>query len=76
MFRLITKGIVKSISYRDKLYRQYRTTPTNTDAYDRIKITSNTYNKILKSNIRWQSEITTTHYLKNINIILITHGII
>ena len=27
----ITQGIVKSISYRDKLYRQYRTIPTNTD---------------------------------------------
>ena len=48
----ITQGIVKSISYRDKLYKQYRTTPTNTDACDRIKINLNTYNKILKSNIR------------------------
>ena len=34
----ITQGIVKSISYRDKLYKQYRTTPTNTDAHERIKI--------------------------------------
>ena len=42
----ITQGIVKSISYRDKLYKQYRTTPTNTDACDRIKINLNTYNKI------------------------------
>ena len=48
----ITQGIVKSISYRDKLYKQYRTTPTNADACDRIKINLNTYNKILKSNIR------------------------
>ena len=43
----ITQGIVKSISYRDKLYSHY-----NTDACDRIKINLNTYNKILKSNIR------------------------
>ena len=34
----ITQGIVKSISYRDKLYKQYKTTPTNTDAHERIKI--------------------------------------
>ena len=48
----ITQGIVKSISYRDKLYKPYKTTPTNTDAHERIKINLNTYNKILKSNIR------------------------
>ena len=30
----ITRGIVKSISYREKLYKKYRTTPTNTDACD------------------------------------------
>ena len=41
----ITKGIVKKNSYRDKLYKQYRTTPTNTDAYDIIKINLNTCNK-------------------------------
>ena len=53
MDRGLTQGNVKSISYRDKLYKQYRTTPTNTDACDRIKINNfNTYNKILKSNIR------------------------
>ena len=55
----ITKGIVKSISHRDKLYKQYRTTPTNTDACDRIKINSNTYDKILKPNIRMAKQ---THY--------------
>ena len=29
-------------------YKQYRTTPTNTDTCDRIEINLNTYNKILK----------------------------
>ena len=58
----ITQGIVKSISYRDKLYKQYRTTPTNTDTCDRIKINLNTYNKILKSNIRMAKR---NHYYKN-----------
>ena len=45
----ITQGIVKSISYRDKLYKPYKTTSTNTDAHERIKIN---LNKILKANIR------------------------
>ena len=40
----ITQGIVKSVSFRDKLYNSRRT-PTNTDACDRIKINVNTYNR-------------------------------
>ena len=38
---LVHQHIVKSISYRDKLHKQYRTTPINPDTRDRIKINLN-----------------------------------
>ena len=47
----ITQGIIKSISFRDKLYKEYRKSPMNTVTRDRLKTNLNTYNKILKSNI-------------------------
>ena len=47
----ITQGIIKSISFRDKLYKEYRKSPMNTVTRERLKTNLNTYNKILKSNI-------------------------
>ena len=48
----ITKGIIKSISFRDKLYQTLKKTPFLSAEYERLKINLNTYNKLLKSNIR------------------------
>ena len=47
----ITQGIIKSISFRDKLYKEYRKSPMNTFTHERLKTNLNTYNKISKSNI-------------------------
>ena len=47
----ITKGIIKSIQFRDNLYLQMKRTPPNTIAYTTIKTNLKTYNKILKNNI-------------------------
>ena len=48
----ITHGIIKSITFRDKLYKQLKATPIDTSEYDRLKINLTTYNKILKTNIQ------------------------
>ena len=50
--RWITQGIVKSIRFRDKLYQTLMKTPRDTIQFQNHKINLNTYNKILKSNIR------------------------
>ena len=47
----ITQGFIKSISFRDKLYKEYKKSPMNRFTYERFKTNLNTYNKILKSNI-------------------------
>ena len=48
----ITQGIINSIRYRDKLYKNLHNTPLNTDEYINKKINLTTYNRILKQNIR------------------------
>ena len=47
----ITQGIIKSISFRDKLYKEYKKSPMNRVTHERFKTNLNTNNKILKSNI-------------------------
>ena len=48
----ITKGIIKSISFRDNLYKQLKATPIDTDEYHTLNTNLKIYNKILKNNIR------------------------
>ena len=45
----ITKGILKSIKYRDSLYKKIKISQIGTVEYNTNKINLRTYNKILKS---------------------------
>ena len=48
----ITQGILRSIQYRDKLYKQLKLTYPNSSNYEIININLKTYNTILKHTIR------------------------
>jgi hypothetical protein len=48
----ITRGIMNSIKFRDKLYARLKNTPPNTTLRNTLQINLSTYNKILKKNIR------------------------
>ena len=48
----ITRGIISSIKFRDRLYKRLTDTPSNTPLYHTLKINLSTYNKILKRLIR------------------------
>ena len=48
----ITSGIIKSIKFRDNLYKTLKSTQTDTPEYANINTNFHTYNKILKKNIR------------------------
>ena len=50
--RWITLGIIKSISYRDKLYVTLKKTNLNDPNYEHIKVNLQTYNKMIKQTIR------------------------
>ncbi len=48
----VTFGIIKSIQYRDNLYKKLRITDPTSIGYATLKTNLNTYNKILKNSIR------------------------
>ena len=48
----ITKGIMKSIAYRDKLYIKLNSTAQTSNQYFNLKTNYNTYNVILRKTIR------------------------
>ena len=48
----VTQGLLKSIKYRDKLYKRLKLTDPNSANYDTININLKTYNGILKTSIR------------------------
>ena len=48
----ITKGLLKSIKYRDILYKRLQLTDPNSANYDTININLKTYNGNLKTTIR------------------------
>ena len=48
----ITYGILKSIKYRDKLYKTLRKTPHDTESYATLTINLRTYNTIIGRVIR------------------------
>ena len=49
--RWITKGIIKSIHFRDKMYSKLKRTISDTVKYNILKTNLKTYNKILKDSI-------------------------
>ena len=53
----ITQGIIRSITFRDKLYLKMKLSPKDSAEYSVIKINLKTYNNILKRNITWQAKI-------------------
>ena len=68
--RWITSGIIKSISYRDKLYVTLEKTNLNDPNYEHMKVNSQTYNKMIKQTIRLAEINTTKPAFKIINITL------
>mgnify|MGYP000297251403 CR=1 FL=1 len=50
--RWITQGIVISINHRDRLYRELKKTPVESAEYNLRKTNLQTYNNILKNNIK------------------------
>jgi len=48
----ITKGILLSIRFRDKLYKKMRNSQVNSEQHSMLKTNLQTYNRILKQNIR------------------------
>ena len=57
----ITKGILKSIRFRDKLYRKLYNTKDNSEVYGALKMELSRYNSLLKKTIR-QAKL--TYYAK------------
>ena len=53
----ITQGLLRSIRYQDKLYKQLKLTNPNSPNYETISINLKTYNGILKTNIRAAKQI-------------------
>ena len=48
----VTHEIIRSIRYKDKLYKKFKSTPTDSQYYNRNKINFTTYSRILKKMIR------------------------
>ena len=53
----ITKGLLKSIRYRDKLYKQLKLTNPDTFEYSVLKINLKSYNAILKRSFRIAKQV-------------------
>ena len=64
----ITQGLLKSIRYRDQLYKKLKLTNPNSPNYDTVKTNLKTYNLILKQNIHSAKQIyyeTCFHHFRN-----------
>ena len=64
----ITQGLLKSIRYRNQLYKKLKLTNPNSPNYDTIKTNIKTYNLILKQNIHSAKQIyyeTCFHHFRN-----------
>ena len=53
----ITGGIIRSITYRDKLYSTVKKTPTSSEEYCRLKTNLLTYKNKLKHNIKQAKQL-------------------
>ena len=65
----ITKGIVRSISYRDKLYLKLKRTPVDSERHNILKYNLKTYQSILKRLIRDAKSSIIKNSSKNIKMI-------
>ena len=73
----ITQGIIRPITFRDKLYLNMTVTRKDTTEYTAIKLNLKTYNNILKRNIRQANILYYQHQFdKYINNIKKTWGVI
>ena len=61
----ITDGILKSLKYRDKLYRKLKDRDPNSPIYETLLINFNTYNGILRKTIRQAKQ---AYYFSQFNI--------
>ena len=59
----ITRSIIKSFNFKNRLYKLLRVTPTNSLHYTTLKTNLQNYNKILKSSIRLAKK---HYYLSNL----------
>ena len=64
MDKWITNGMIKSLKFRDKLYKEMRSLNTNSPSYATIKQNLTVYNQLLKKSIR---EAKTTYYNNEFN---------
>ena len=70
MTKWVTTGIIKSIKFRDKLYKQLKSIPVNSQEYNTMKINLKTYNQILKRKTsEWLRRIIIMNNLINIKMI-------
>ena len=70
MTKWVTTGIIKSIKLRDKLYKQLKSIPVNSQEYNTMKINLKTYNQILKKKpSEWLRRIIIMNNLINIKLI-------
>ena len=66
MTKWVTTRIIKSIKFRDKLYKQLKCIPVNSQEYNTVKINVKTYNQILKKTSEWLRRIIIMNNLINI----------
>ena len=69
----ITLGIIKSIKFRDNLYKTLKSTQIDTPEHANIKTNFQTYNKIIKKNIRLAKKLY-YHQLFKKKMLWKTHG--
>ena len=53
----ITQGIIKSIKFRDSMYKRFKETPITDQLHNTLKLNLTTYNRILKKSIREAKKI-------------------
>ena len=69
MTKWVTTGIIKSIKYRDKLYKQLKSIAVKSQEYNTMKINLKSYNQILKKTLEWLRRINIMNNLINIKMI-------
>ena len=72
----ITKGIIRSTAYKDKLYMKLKQTPTDSEQYINHKTNFSTYQRILKKLIRSAKKHIIKIVLKNVRMKLNKHGVL
>ena len=66
MTKWVTTGIIKSIKFRDKLYKQLKSIRVNSQEYSTLKINLKPYNQIFFFKSEWLRRIIIMNNLTNI----------